>query len=294
MKKLLTLLVAMLLILTAGCRSGGTEENAPGAVAAFMRQSTDPWGNWLAFEPTDIPLDQSPEALMTALVQAMRVPANPANTPLLDDSVVLDKIILQEDRLILHFNDGLRRMDEHRRLMLCAALSHAAAQCDGVSRIRIRDLSGLIRLEMEVRQALTDPESLRVYGVQTTLFLNRPGGTRLEQVKRTVYLDEQELSLERSLDLLLSLHGVTGLHAPFDGTATGYDLDSSDGICRINIQTDGTQSSFDALDIYGLVNSLAGVEGESRFLVLINGALPSACGIADCDGILFYNTEFIN
>lgn len=294
MKKLLLCLLILLLPLSA-CSSEEKTPDGTTAVAYYTTLRSETWGDWLVEEPTDIPLDQDPAELASALVQVMAVPKNPAYASLLDENVRLEAALLEGETLELHFGDGLRRMSDVRQLMLCTALSRAASQCSGVSRVLVRDRGGLVRIEMAVGNTVTDPETLGVHGTDITLFLNRPQGTVLEQVKRTVYTDREELSMEQSLDLLFSLHGTTGLHAPFDGMVSGYSVDSSDGICRIDLQLNVSVGAlkFEALDIYGLVNSMAGVEGESRFLISVNGAAPSAWGIADCDGILFYNTEYI-
>lgn len=294
MKKLLLCLLILLLPLSA-CSSEEKTPDGTTAVAYYTTLRSETWGDWLVEESTDIPLDQDPAELVRALVQVMAVPKNPAYASLLDENVRLEAALLEGETLELHFGDGLRRMSDVRQLMLCTALSRAASQCSGVSRVLVRDRGGLVRIEMAVGNTVTDPETLGVHGTDITLFLNRPQGTVLEQVKRTVYTDREELSMEQSLDLLFSLHGTTGLHAPFDGMVSGYSVDSSDGICRIDLQLNVSVGAlkFEALDIYGLVNSMAGVEGESRFLISVNGAAPSAWGIADCDGILFYNTEYI-
>lgn len=295
MKKTLILLLALLLLVCAGCRADHAHPaDSDTAKAYFLRLSLDPWGDWMAAENTGIRLDQPVEELAKALVEAMKSPKNTVHASLLEESMTLRKVELEDDLLTFTFDDDLRRMEDYRRLMLCAALSRTAEQFAGVERILVRDSFGAVKVELPAGYARTDPEDMAVYANEATLFLNRPQGTRLEQVRRTVYTDSQELTLEQSLDLLFSLHGVTGLHAAFDGTVTGYDLEVSDGICRVNIRTAGEQSSFDALDIFGLVNTLSGVEGESRFLLMINSQAPSFYGIQDCDGILFYDSEYIN
>ena len=291
MKKLLILLAALLLL--TGCSTEAEQTESSSAYACYMIQGTEIWGDWLVTEPVDVSLRQEPADLMADLVEAMHTPKNLAHSALLDDSIQLEKITFADGVLDMRFSDGLRRTESYRRIMICTALSRTAAQCSGVDRIVVRDNSGLIRIEMAVDGIHTDPEELGVRAVELTLFLNRPQGDGLEQVKRTVYIDREELTLEQCLDLLLSLHGTTGLDSPFDGKVTGFSVESSDGICRINLQVSDTEG-FTALDVYGLVNTLAGVEGESRFLVSINGAALSNYGIPECDGILFYNTEYIN
>ena len=292
MKKSLIFLLALSLLLLSACRSPDQQPDAPTATAYFRNLSAEVWGDWLAAETTAIRMDQAPVDLVRELVEAMRTPRNLAHGSLLEENIQLEHASLEDGLLILRFGDALRRMTDSRQLMLCTALSRTMSQCDGVERILVRDFSGLVRIEMAADESVTDPETLGVHAVDLTLFLNQPQGVRLEQVRRTVYTDREELTLEQTLELLLSLHGSTGLHAPFDGRITGYDLDSSEGICRIDLWTE-EKYTFDILDVYGMVNTLAGVEGESRFLISINGTAPSAWGVADCDDILFYNTEYI-
>ena len=291
MKKILILLAALLVL--TGCSGESEHSDSASAYACYMLQGAEIWGDWLVTEPVDVSLRQDPAELMTDLVEAMRAPKNPAHSALLDDSMHLEKITFADGVLDMRFSDGLRRTESYRRLMICTALSRAAAQCSEITTLVVRDNSGLIRIEMAVDGTHTDPEELGVRALEVTLFLNRPQGDALEQVKRTVYIDREQLTMEQCLDLLLSLHGTTGLDAPFDGKVTGFSVESSDGICRINLQVSDTEN-FTALDVYGLVNTLSGVEGESRFLVSINGAALSNYGIPECDGILFYNTAYIN
>lgn len=293
MRKLALLLTVLLFLTFTGCSPEHEETGGPVAYAWYLSPGAQVWGDWLAREETDLELSQEPEAFMTALVEVMRTPKNPTYLSLLEDYVQLEQVKLEDSILALQFDDGLRRMEKYRRLMLCAALSRAAGQCTGVTGIRVLDSSGLISVEMDLDEALTDPGALGVRALELTLFLHSPGASTLDQVKRTVYTDREYLTLEQTLDLLLSLHGTTGLHAPFDGMVMGYSVDTSEGICRIDLQIAPGVSGYDVLDIYGLVNSLAGVEGETRFLVSVNGAAPSAIDIPDCDGILFYNTEYI-
>jgi hypothetical protein len=77
MKKTLILLLALLLLVCAGCRADHDRPaDSDTAKAYFLRLSLDPWGDWMAEENTGIRLDQPVEELAKALVEAMKSPKN--------------------------------------------------------------------------------------------------------------------------------------------------------------------------------------------------------------------------
>ncbi len=296
MKKHISLLAALLLTVLASC---GAPQDASAQQTAKVYFLTTPdaslGGERLTYEHRLVENPGSSEALKK-LIADMYTPRAAGNRSVIPDDVRMQSLTRFSSVVIVDFSAEYRALSPLEQSLLAGGVAMTLLGQEGVSYVRItsdgeaQPPMGSKYFSLEQIMLTSDAISLNAYDV--TLYFLTDDGMGLSQVQRTIKTADEYPTPQTLLEQLMTPPAEGDFRAPLSGEdAVNSCRLGEDGICYIDLaQADSGQRG--TVQLYALVNTVMGDNSVQGVVVTVNGRLPSACGIPDCDGVLSFSRAF--
>ncbi len=288
MKKRKGLLLAVIACLAlaavfAGCAAQDQLGKGEYSYAVFFRQLASMDLTGVAYG-TDTPEDET-EVLVEELwnVFTSAKPLESAVTTV-TDSVVLNRIVLENKTLTFYFENSYTAMDSMTEILFRAALVKTFGQLKGVNNIAVfvgeqplTDSAGNIIGKM-VDSDFVGIGSYDVNSVQATslslYFANEAGDRLVRQEMRVAY--SSSFSIERFvLESLIEGPKEEGYYATLPADLKIISVTVKDRVCYVNLDStfvDAPLTVQPYIPVYSIVNSLMELPNIRKVQILINGS----------------------
>ncbi len=284
-KKLISLMLVWIMVLTASGCSAGTKESQldseEGVVKVYYINNTETSVVTEDYTLTSTSTDT--EGCVEELLEQMKtIPAKLEYEAPITGDVVINEYSISDEFLTLDFNSTYNNLDTIKEKLVRAAIVSTLTQIDGIEYVDflidgtpLEDSTGIVgnmNSDMFVYNAGNEINTYEK--VELTLYFANSTGDKLVQVYRSIVYNSNILKERLIIEQLISGPNSDISCATINPETSINSVSVRDGVCYIDFDDKFMEQPNDVtpeVAIYSLVNSVAEITDVNRVQISVNG-----------------------